>query len=48
MTIKTKATGAYTWTYKPGKKGAYRVKASVTKTSTYTSATAKVRTFKVK
>ncbi len=48
VTIKTKVTGAYSWTYKPGKKGTYRVKASVIKGGTYTAATARVRTFKVK
>ena len=42
------ATGDYTWTYKPAKKGSYRMTASIVATSTYGASTSKVKTFKVK
>ncbi len=42
------ATGTYKWTYKPLKKGSYRVTARIAATSTYKACKSKVRTFKVK
>ena len=42
------ATGAYSWKYKPAKKGAYRMAPSIAKTATHTAATTKWLTFKVK
>ena len=42
------ATGSYSWKYKPAKKGAYRMKASIAKTAAHAAATTKWRTFKVK
>ena len=42
------ATGAYSWKYKPTKKGTYRVQAKIAKTSAHASATSKWITFKVK
>jgi hypothetical protein len=42
------ATGAYRWKYKPTKKGAYRVHATIAKTATTAAATTKWRSFKVK
>ena len=42
------ASGAYIWKYKPAKKGAYRMKASIAKTAAHASAKTKWRTFKVK
>ena len=42
------ASGAYSWTYKPGKKGTFRVTASIAKTATYKAYTSKALTFKVK
>jgi hypothetical protein len=41
------ATGTYSWTYKPAKKGSYRVTASVAKTAAYNASKSKVMTFKV-
>jgi len=41
-------TGAYSWKYKPAKKGAYRMQAKIAKTVTHTAAKTKWRTFKVK
>ncbi len=42
------STGAYSWKYKPAKKGAYRMKASIAKTATHAAATTKWLAFKVK
>ena len=41
-------TGAYSWKYKPAKKGAYRARATITRTTTCTAATTKWLTFTVK
>jgi hypothetical protein len=41
-------SGAYSYVYKPLKKGAYRVKTSIAKTATYASATTAYKAFKVK
>ena len=41
------AKGAYSDTYKPAKKGRYRVRATIAKTATHTAARTKWRTFKV-
>jgi hypothetical protein len=41
-------SGAYSWTYKPTKKGAYRVHTTSAKTTLYTAATSPWRTFTVK
>jgi hypothetical protein len=41
-------SGAYSYVYKPLKKGAYRVKTTVAKTAVYTTATTAYKTFKVK
>ena len=41
-------SGAYSYVYKPLKKGAYRVKTSVAKTALFTTATTAYKTFKVK
>ena len=42
------ATGAYSWKYKPAKRGAYRMKATLAKTATHTAAKSKWRSFRVK
>ena len=42
------STGAYSWKYKPAKKGAYRVQAVIVKTATHAAATSKWLAFKVK
>ncbi len=42
------ASGAYGWSYQPAKKGSYRLRATMTKTATHTSATTIWRSFKVK
>ena len=42
------STGAYSWKYKPAKKGAYRMKGAIAKTATHTAATTKWLAFKVK
>ena len=41
-------SGAYSYVYKPLKKGAYRVKTTVAKTALFTTATTAYKTFKVK
>jgi photosystem II stability/assembly factor-like uncharacterized protein len=53
VTVKTvqrtvSAKGAYSWRYKLGKKGAYRLQATLAKTGTHTGAKTKWRSFKVK
>ena len=50
--IKTKsrlisATGTYSWTYKPLRKGAYRMRAQIAQTATHTAAKTVWRKFKV-
>ena len=42
------STGAYSWQYKPAKKGAYRLRAMVAKTATYAAAKTKWLKFKVR
>ena len=42
------ATGAYSWKYKPAKKGAYRIQAAIAKNATNAAATTKWLAFKVK
>lgn len=42
------ATGTYTWTYKPAKKGTYRMTATIAKTTTYAGSKSATKTFKVK
>ena len=42
------AKGAYSWKYKPAKKGICRIRATIAKTSKHTAATTKWLTFKVK
>jgi hypothetical protein len=46
-TATVKSTGAYAWTYKPGKKGAYRVTASISATAKYKASKSKAMAFKV-
>jgi len=41
-------TGAYSWKYKPAKRGAYRMRATIAKSATHTAAKTKWRPFKVK
>jgi IPT/TIG domain len=41
-------TGAYSWKYKPARRGAYRLRATIAKSATHTAAKTKWRTFKVK
>ncbi len=48
LTRTTSASGAYSASYKPAKKGTYRIKATIAKTTTHTAATTTWRTFKVK
>ena len=38
----------YSWSFKPAKKGAYRLQVTITKSETHTAATTKWCTFKVK
>ena len=42
------STGAYSWKYKPAKKGAYRLRATIAKTATNAAAKTKWLAFKVK
>jgi hypothetical protein len=42
------ATGTYSWTYKPAKKGTYRMTATILKTSAYNGSKSLTRAFKVK
>ena len=42
------ATGAYSWKYKPARRGAYRMRATIAKTAAHTAATTKWLAFKVK
>ena len=42
------ATGTYGWRYKPAKRGAYRMRATIAKTAAHTAARTKWRLFKVK
>jgi len=42
------ATGAYSWKYKPAKRGAYRMRATIAKTARHTAAKTVWRSFKVK
>ncbi len=42
------AHGGYGWTYRPARRGAYRLRATIAKTMTHTAALTKWRTFKVK
>jgi len=46
--VVSSSTGAYSWKYKPSKRGTYRVVASVPKSTLHTAATSPTRTFKVK
>jgi hypothetical protein len=41
------ATGTYSWKHKPAKKGAYRTRATIAKTSVHAAAATKWRPFKV-
>jgi hypothetical protein len=43
-----RAGGAYSWPYRPGKRGSYRVRATPAKTATHLATTTSWRTFKVK
>lgn len=47
-TATVKATGAYSWTYKPAKKGTYRMQATIKATATYKASKSVFKTFKVK
>jgi hypothetical protein len=42
------ATGSYGWTYKPARKGAYRIKATIAKTAEHLAARTTWRTFRVR
>ena len=42
------ATGAYSWNYKPAKKGTYRMTASIVATADYKGSKSPSRPFKVK
>jgi hypothetical protein len=42
------ASGAYSWKYKPAKRGAYRMRATIARTTTNTVAKTPWRPFKVK
>jgi hypothetical protein len=48
VTATTKATGAYAWTYKPRRRGSYRIRASVVATLSHTAAQTPWRAFAVK
>ena len=48
LTRAISASGAYSWKYKPAKKGSYRMKATIARTAAHTAATTTWRTFKVK
>ena len=41
-------TGAYSWKYKPARRGAYHMRATIAKTAAHAAATTKWRTFRVK
>ncbi len=42
------ASGTYTWTYRPGARGSYRIRAAMAKTLTYTAASTTSKKFSVK
>jgi hypothetical protein len=42
------ASGAYIWKYKPAKRGAYHMRATIAKTAAHTAAKTNWRTFRVK
>ncbi len=42
------ATGTYGWSYKPAKRGAYRMRATIARTAVHTSATTTWRAFRVR
>ena len=42
------ASGAYGWTYRPARRGAYRMRATIARTYTHTAVRTKWRPFKVK
>jgi hypothetical protein len=48
MTRTSSATGAYSWRYRPSRRGSYRLRAAVAKTTKTAAATTTWRTFKVK
>jgi hypothetical protein len=48
VTRSSSATGAFSWKYKPGKRGSYRLQAAVAKTTKTAGAATKWRTFKVR
>jgi subtilisin-like proprotein convertase family protein len=48
MARTTSASSAYSWKYKPAKRGAYHMRATIAKTAAHTAAKTKWRTFKVK
>ena len=48
VTRTSSSTGAYSWKYKPGKRGNYRLQAAVAKTTKTAGAATKWRMFKVK
>ena len=48
VTRTSNGTGAYSWRYKPGKRGSYRLRASVAKTTKTGGAATTWRTFRVK
>jgi len=48
VTATVKASGAYSWTYKPAKRGTYRMQASIKATATKRASHSPWRTFKVR
>ncbi len=42
------STGAYSWKYKPLKRGSYRVRASIAASSTYKASRSPLKAFRVK
>ena len=48
VTRLSNSTGAFSWKYKPGKRGSYRLQASVARTTKTAGAATKWGTFKVK
>jgi hypothetical protein len=48
VSLTIRAGGAYSWQYRPGARGSYRVRATMAKTATHLAVTTNWRTFRVK
>ncbi|HET6475340.1 MAG TPA: hypothetical protein VFH93_04585 [Thermoleophilia bacterium] len=48
VSVAVSSTGAYSWKYKPRKRGSYRVRTSIASASTYTASKSPLKKFRVK